>query len=503
MDISRELGLPNFLKSNLLPLELNYYGAAKLVADKLGIQDPPVSHVSWAHGWIPDDVTLASRLAGDGIIGVVGQPEATITIPMEKRRPFLVSTKAFETLLRESGLTDSKAVGLPFSYVEPDPAARRIPGSLLVMPAHVLIDQRDGRTDEITYLEYIKSIAHQFSRVVFCINLGCVGSGLWIGNLEKYGFDYVWGAGMMDQMALIRMRKIFDSFEYMTSNGIGSHFVYSGLCGVKVSMAGPLDNVPLDMHKTLPAWQNPKERERLILACTMVQHGFLKKKFPWLYREPRDGVECVEWAREEIGFYNRVPFEELARLFGWIAQPANRPESFFETVSRLDASDNIAEFVQFVQSASCHPQEMLLATTQLLARARLRSAYILAMLLDKRGHRGAVISLAHSVGGLLFNPVEMANGLAQLPDRVDALSGEQQNALHNQLVIPVLSPLLSTALEQGDDLRIHHLLILAKAAVPRFRDLEAAASAEVADRAEHSQHNRQQAQQILQAWQKA
>ncbi|MEO5338917.1 MAG: hypothetical protein H7837_00160 [Magnetococcus sp. MYC-9] len=502
MEISKELGLPPFVKTNLLPLELNYYGAARMVADRLGIKDPPVSYVSWKHGWIPE-IMYVQQLAADSHIGVNGHPDATVILPAHKKRPYLVGVKAQETLLQENGFPDSKAVGLPFSYVERDPAVQRVPGSLLVMPTHVLTGNTVVRADEIEYLEYIQSIAHLFSRVVFCVNLGCLSNGLWINNLEKYGFDYVWGAGMMDQMALFRMRRIFDTFEYMTSHGMGSHVVYAGLCGVKVSLAGPLDHCPQDMNKNIPAWRDEEQRKGLIHAARVLQHDYLKKRYPWLYTEPNQGVECVEWAKEEIGYHNKVSFEELAQLFGWRSQKTVRSESFLEAAFRVDSTGNVAEFVQFAQTAPHDPQAMLQAVSQLLASKKVRSAYILAMLLAKRGYRNAVTALAHSMGGLVYNnPAEMANGLDKLPSLVDALSGEQQRVLIDQLLVPNLSPVLSAAMEEGSDpLQIQRILSLVHAAAPRLRDSVRRENASETLSKEEEQRQRAHAQQLLQDWQ--
>ncbi|MBF0400003.1 MAG: hypothetical protein HQL90_04475 [Magnetococcales bacterium] len=495
MNVSGEFGLPDFVKAtDLLPLELNYYGAAKMVADRLGIKNPPVSYVSWTHGWKPEDITEAKQLAYDTHVGVSGDAGAKITIPAQKRRPYLVATKAYETLLRENGYPDSKAVGLPFSYVDPDPTTRRIPGSLLVMPAHVLM-RMEGRANEIEYLDYIQSIAPQFSRVVFCINLGCMVSGLWIENLEKYGFDYLFGAGMMDQMALFRMRKLFDTFEYMTSNGIGSHFVYAGLCGVKVSLAGPLDKFPLDLFKNEPEWQDLERRKTVIAAAQMHQHSFLQQKFPWLYVEPRDGVECIEWAREEIGYYNRVSFEQLAQLFGWDVT-AQKPESLLDVVLRLDGDDRFAELLHFIQ-ATPHPvAEMVAATVHLLARNRLRPAYLLAMLLTKRGQQHAAISLALSAGGLVYNnPTEAAQGLAHLSALVHGLSVEQQRLFTDQLVAPLLSPLLVAAVGGSGSSSLESLLAVVRAAVPAMGSLLHQQGMNDAQRL------REEASQVLRYWQ--
>ncbi|MBF0141778.1 MAG: hypothetical protein HQL74_16080, partial [Magnetococcales bacterium] len=357
MDVSQKLGLPEFQKANVLPLELNYYGAAKLVADQLGIKDPPVSYVSWTHGW-RQDLVRADQLVCDAHIGVNGYPDAKVVIPADKRRPYLVATKAIETLLREAGYPDSRAVGLPFCYVARDPTVKRIPGSLLVMPTHTLM-RTDARADEEEYLGYIRSISHHFTCIVFSINLSCLANNLWLDNLKKFGFDYVLGAGLMDQAALFRIRRLFDTFEYMTSNGIGSHFVYAGLCGVKVSLAGPLDRYPSDLHRNEPCWKIPEEREKLILSASMFQHDFIKKRFPWLYREPIDGVQCVKWAKEEIGYDNKISFAELAHLFGWVDSPARQPESFMDAVFRLDTNESVAKLVQCIQNTTAPPHELI------------------------------------------------------------------------------------------------------------------------------------------------
>lgn len=499
MNVSNAFGLPDFLKTDAIPVEINFYGAAKMVADRLGIKNPPTSYVSWAHGWRAEEILYANQLAYDCHIGIKGQPNDKITIPAHKRRPYLVPTKAQEALLRENGFPDTRAVGLPFVYVDPDPTVKRIPGSLLVMPAHVLAHMEEGRTDEIQYLEYIKSIAHQFSRVVFCINLGCLGSGLWINNLEKYGFDYLFGAGMMDQMALFRMRRLFDTFEYMTSNGIGSHFIYAGLCGVKVSLAGPMHTTPADIFKNEPEWQDPERRKTYLMTHQLLQQDRLQARFPWLYTDPITSKPCVEWAKEETGYDNKVSFETLAQLFGWIGPTASQHESFIETVMRLNTDSTLPELVQFIQGTQHNMGEMLTSTMQLLAKTQLRPAYLLAMLLAKKGQQHVAISLALAVGGLIYhNSIESANGLARLQPLADALSVEQQTLLQKQMVIPLMSPLLTAAIDQTDDLRIASLLTILKAVDPTIRAL-----LDPENSAQKEAQGLEQAHKVIDVWGKA
>ncbi|WP_130470852.1 hypothetical protein [Candidatus Magnetaquicoccus inordinatus] len=494
MDIGRELQLPGFLKTNVVPVELNFYGAAKMVADRLGIVDPPTSYVSWTHGW-RQDLLRADQLACDAHIGLPSHPDGKFIIPADRRRPYLVATKAIEKLLQDAGYEDTRAVGLPFSYIEHNPAAQRIPGSLLVMPTHVLVNM-EGRADEIEYLEYIRSIAPQFKRVIFCINLACLANGMWLDNLNKYGFDYVFGAGLMDQNALFRMRHLFDSVEYMTSNGIGSHFVYAGLCGVKVSLSGPLDNYRWNQHQNEPAWQDPVEREKLILSASMYQHDFLRNKYPWLYVEPEQGQECVEWAKEEIGFANRVSFEELAILFGWRQRSVSPVDQLFNSFVQLDEANDLNALVEHFHTIPYHPGNMVALLLRLLPSNRIRVAYILAMLLHKRECRHVAVAFAQSVGGALFhNQAEMALGLALLPELLAAWSPDQQYLFQQQIGKPVLSRSLALAIQQGQLLLLQQLLLITKSCMPMPGAL--------ADPAAWANPNSalQQAQLLLQSWQ--
>ena len=197
-------------------------------------------------------------------------------------------------------------------------------------------------------------------------------------------------------------------------------------------------------------------------------------------------------------------FDSLAPLLGWTAGVLPDPECFIDTVVRLDTADNVSELVQFIQGTLHDPHEMVSATVQLLAQARLRSAYILAMLLTKRGHQHEAISFALSVGGLVYNnPVEAAQGLTHLQRLVDSLSVAQQATFCQQIVVPVLSPLLAAATEQSDDQRVQHLLAIVQAAVPSWRPLfdQEPPGSEVSSEV-FRQHRAEQAHRVIQAWQK-
>ena len=452
-EISKKLQLPDFLQlEGVLPIEPNYYGAAKLISDQLGMQKPPNSLVYWRHGW--DDVDLVDiRQCAD--------------LQM-KNRTYLVATKEIEAFCLKNDFPNAKAVGLPFSYTNPDPTTQRIAGSLLVMPAHTLTNARES-TDEIEYLDYIQSISHHFSRVVFCVNVACFVTGLWKNNLDKYGFDFVLGAGLMDQNALLRMRKLFDSFEYMTSNAIGSHILYAALCGVKVSLAGPYYNRDIESFKNQSSWQSPDYRKATELKVKMGHRDFVSKKYPWLFVEPQNAVERIEWAKKTIGLDNRLPPEALARLL--FERNAEEVKNYLETIHQIDESNDFPKFLEFIQDKRYYdPDMMLSALTQLLVKLRWRSALILAAVLHERGHQDWLISFALQVSSLYYSqPMGKEHTLGDLRTQTDALSMEQQKNCYAQIILPTLSYPLLTTLKDGNDSRKQHIIEILQAAVPHFR----------------------------------
>ena len=459
-DISKELGLPNIQPMDLPSFELTPYGAATFVAQKLGIKEPPMSFASWQHGWNHADMIDIVQIAYDLHLNKPGDPE--LVIPAHKRNPYLVATKEQEAFLHKHGYSDAKAVGLPFAYIDPDPTTQRVPGSLLVMPTHAL--SKKVEVNEIQYLDYIASIANRFSRVIFCLHLSSLRDNQWINNLAKYGFDYVLGAAGRDENALFRMRKLFDSFEFMTSHVIGSHILYAAFCGVKVSMDGPYFDGDIDIYHNVNGWGDPQFMKKMALDIEMGRRDFVSKKFPWFFVPPYDAVPHEAWAKEEIGFHDKVSFEELARHFRWsLPQIA----SFSATVFRLDASDDFSGFVGYVTGKKHDPNEILSALTQLLQRGRLRSAYILAMVIAEQGLQNPFVSVALAVGGLVYNnPTEENRGLQSLQRQVDRLSATEQATLYEYAILPTVPYLLATALHNQ---RVSRFLEILKAAVPYLR----------------------------------
>ena len=146
---------------------------------------------------------------------------------------------------------------------------------------------------------------------------------------------------------------------------------------------------------------------------------------------------------------------------------SNATQDFLETILRLDAHNDVTEFLEFVQGTRHGTQEMLVAISQLLSKGRIRSAYILAMLLIKRGQRDLLMSVTLAIGGVLYgNPTEEDNGLKYLSDQVDALSQEEKTEFYDRILTPVLPDVWAGVPAKSDHESIMKILKSFKEVVP-------------------------------------
>lgn len=147
--------------------------------------------------------------------------------------------------------------------------------------------------------------------------------------------------------------------------------------------------------------------------------------------------------------------------------------NFLETAIRLDAADDPAGLAQWVCERPFNLNECIGALSHFLTGVRLRSAFVLAMLLAKNGHQHLLVSIALSFGGVLYGrPEEEARGLTRLSAQADPLSLKQRGQIFDVVVNPLMQHLLkpgaSRSLANDEILR---LLEICKAVVPLFRPM--------------------------------
>ncbi|MEO5341301.1 MAG: glycosyltransferase [Magnetococcus sp. MYC-9] len=145
--------------------------------------------------------------------------------------------------------------------------------------------------------------------------------------------------------------------------------------------------------------------------------------------------------------------------------------TILETIFRLDGAEDSAGLAEFLQQSPHDPNEILAAIYHLLNKNRLTSALLLARFLDQAGYENQVIALALCLGGLACGDVEAERrGLESLPALAEQLTAEQQANTYQQILLPVLLPLLEKLHQEEDRGRILRLLEILKADLPALRD---------------------------------
>jgi hypothetical protein len=282
-----------------LKSEADYYGASSLIAEQLGLKKNPRSFAHWMHGWLIDSKVIHPRE-----LTCWGEVDDTI----------LVATLEQENTLREFGYQKVYAVGLPFIYGENTCGIKREPNSLLVMPNHSS-EFSTNTDDQELYIKSIASLKTEFSKIIVSIHGSCLKKGYWLPVLEKYNLPWIVGASTDDKNAMKRMHNLFSSFEYVTTNTLGSHVLYASYKGCKVSIYGSYYGLKKESYSTDPWYQ--KYPEILEKRINSLMEENIRSLFPWLFVYPTEANSNKFWASTTIGEENKLEPKEVAELLGW------------------------------------------------------------------------------------------------------------------------------------------------------------------------------------------
>lgn len=278
--------------------EANYYGAASEIAKHLGKPADSIhTGASWLHGWVSDPIQFSEQLT---------------PIKLRWFRHLLARQDQVQ-VLQTNGYTDVHAVGSPYIYASSEETQRR-PHSLLVMPYHSLPHTVHDFNEE-SYVDEIAALKSEFDVIVACISGTCLKRGMWKDAFERRGIPWIRGAKQDDQNALCRMATLFESFECMTTHTIGSHVVYAGYSGCRVSFHGTYYQLNEQVFRYAPDYHgNPQ-----LLAANLRKSSlsFLREKFPQFWAHPREGFADYQWYADQLGEPHRRSPEELAELLDW------------------------------------------------------------------------------------------------------------------------------------------------------------------------------------------
>ncbi len=297
--------LPEYKRINLISA-VDRYGFSSLLAERLGVLWPRRTFANWQHGWM--------------WWGASTHEELMMDYGLKDQSQFIVSKSEELDVLKSAGFKNVWVGGLPFAYTEPS-KSRRVAGSLLAMPMHSAEQTTKTTTNKLAksltyYLDFLESLKGQFSSVwlsIYYLDF----STLLLNEISRRGLFAIEGARPNDANSLKRVRTIMDTFEFVTTNSIGSHVIYAMFSGCKVSVSGPYVLVEESDYLLDNRF---KSFSKKYIEDNVYYHSkeFLVNKFPFILLDnPINGFQSEEFAREEIGFYNRLKNEDLLEALQW------------------------------------------------------------------------------------------------------------------------------------------------------------------------------------------
>lgn len=213
--------------------------------------------------------------------------------------------------LSAHGYLHVRAIGLPVVYLPPRKVSRER-DSLLVMPVHSL-DTTQHNWNFERYAEEIAKLRGRFSRIVICVHTSCAKKGYWVRAFEERGFPIVFGADVGDRNSLLRMKALFSQFEFVTSNGFGSHLAYAAYFGAKPSVYGELPLYQEDDFKNDRLYRSCPDLVQVVLG--LMRRESIKSVGAWLFSEPDAAKEALAWGAFQVGHDHKVSPRELQMIF--------------------------------------------------------------------------------------------------------------------------------------------------------------------------------------------
>ena len=295
-NIEQELRLPKFQLTGRSS-GVHRYGFSSFLASRMGLLRVPRCYADWSHGWFwgedPGPVLLNFG-----------------SLPKDVRVVVCNDTEAMA--MRNSGYEDVIVGGLPYGYIAQQSAQRRSDW-LLAFPPHSA-ERQKLRSQQKLFLDYLSTVARDFERVVLSIYYLDLDSPLH-KEARKRGFDVVVGARPDDAHSLARIRHLMDSFEFVTTNAMGSHFVYALHAGCKVSICGELYEYDDGVFDAMSSQWGEGILERLL---ELYSKKALRTRFQRYFVEhPRSGTADVAYAARQLGLPSQMDDAQIRRVLGW------------------------------------------------------------------------------------------------------------------------------------------------------------------------------------------
>ncbi len=280
------------------------YGDMFHLSQYCGFPKPPYRPIpfEWQHGWVPTFLPWPTEC----LVGTDG-----LSFLRKRTHLQLVARQNQANELGQAGYTKVAAIGLPFTYVEHQNFTR-VEKSRLFVLEHNTFQDADREYDTKRKIDTIVNFSED--KEPFMLIHGADLNLEIMRYAKNRNVRLILGANNSDSKSLMRIRQIFETFEFIHTDYIGSHVLYGVLSGAKIefiktnSHALSKESVPSrKFFYNSPDAQVAHDLTRKLSASPEILNRFMTQNN--LYNS--DG------AKVEAGLDNHPSPEKLRRLLGW------------------------------------------------------------------------------------------------------------------------------------------------------------------------------------------
>ena len=220
-----------------------------------------------------------------------------------------------ENFLKNRGIKNCKAIGMPIVYVE-KPNINRLKNTLLVVPIHTVAGlKKFASANKIKeYCQQIKSLTQHFDYTAVCLHYGDIVNSYWLKEFYKLNIDFILGGYPSDRNSNKRQAYLYSLFDYVTTNGWGSHVPYALSFGAKVSVWGRAPDIDLDTAaRDIGGGGRERVMKKRSRDISEKRELFLSS----MRCHPMEATTDVSLGDYLIGRPRKRKPEELRKIFSW------------------------------------------------------------------------------------------------------------------------------------------------------------------------------------------
>jgi hypothetical protein len=273
---------------------IDRYGFFQLLAKRCKVKMPFRPFGEWVHAWMWDEHPTLETLGFSNL---------------RRDIPVIVCNKTELKVMKNEGFSNIQTGGLPFAYVDKQHESRNA-HSLLAFPPHSTENQT-LTNQQSEYLDFLASLRDDFEGIFVSI------FGLdWGGDLhqaaKRRGLNTVLGAHPNDLNSLYRTRSLLDAFSFVTSNTMGSHFIYALSVGCHFSFCGPKYKYTEEHFLNGDITKTHEKRLMEILS-----EEYLRIRFGKFYSDhPTMGLQDFKFGKSEVGIDNLLSPKTIRNTLG-------------------------------------------------------------------------------------------------------------------------------------------------------------------------------------------